>query len=841
MLAPLLFSAVTTAPPHYRAVRTSSPPVIDGRLDDDAWKNALATTAFTQKVPREGAPASERTNMRVLYDDDAVYVAFDCEQRSVPVEARLTRRDRQVESDSVTFTLDTRRDGKSAFEFYVNAAGVLADAIRFNDTDYSTDFDEVWDARTEVRKDGWSAEIRIPMRILRFDSLPIQSWGMQARRYISDKQETEEWAFIPRTAGGEVSHYGKLDGLEWLSARAPFEIRPFVLGRIRSRDATDTQIAHGVDAMGSGGVDLKWHPSQALTLDATFNPDFGQVEADQIVLNLTTFETYYPEKRPFFLEGIDAFATPGQLVYTRRIGRAAQSPKLRTDALGNASERIVDIAEPATIYGASKLTGRLGDGWSIGTLQAVTARNTIDVQQIADGTRSRRVVDPLTSFNVLRIRRDVGKNGHVAAMFTGVTRAETTDYPLAGPAAPGQALCPSGTLVNPGARCWNDAYVGAIDWRWRSPSGDYVTGGQLAASSLARGPARVVADGTVNAPGDVGSGAAVYVGKEGGAHWVWNTNVSAVTRKLDYNDLGYMQRANAIAANGQIEYRELSPFSFFREAHAYVWAGSTFNVDGLLIGNGQAIGTFGKLKNLWGYYTEIHFRANKYDDREMGDGAALERKGRIGHDVWIGSDTTKRVAVGVAQTTDALWNGWAIGGNALLTVRALPQFDFDVGPNWFYTTGEPRFVANGAPGQYLFGRQEAANIGAVVRATYTFAPRLTLQSYAQHFLASGHYSDFTQFASSPSGPRPNIGLSQLAPYAGALPSNPDFVQGALNVNVVLRWEYRLGSLLYVVYTRAQVPNVTLGANEEGTLRLSAVSRAPAADALLVKLSYWWGG
>jgi hypothetical protein len=836
MLAPILMAGAAALPsPHYRAVRVERPPVIDGRLDEDVWRRAPPTTAFTQKVPVEGKAPTEKTTMRVLYDDDAIYVAFECEQRGVPVESRLTRRDRQVEADSVTFTIDTRRDGKSAFEFYVNAAGVLADAIRFNDTDYSSDYDENWDARTDVRKDGYSVEIRIPLRILRFASAPVQSWGMQARRYISDKQETDEWALIPRAAGGEVSHYGKLDGLEGLSSRAPFELRPFVLGRLRRRDAVTSQVASGTDTKLSAGLDLKWHPSQDLTLDATINPDFGQVEADQIVLNLTTFETYYPEKRPFFLEGIDAFSTPAQLVYTRRIGRAAPSPALRS----NVAEQLVDVPEPATIYGASKLTGRIAEGWSVGTLQALTARNDVQVQ-LQDGSRVRRMVDPLTSFNVMRVKRDVGSNGHVSLMLTGVTHAEATDnYPLD---PPSPALCPNGNYVGLGARCWNDAYVGSLDWRWRTPDGDWVTGGQAAVSTLKNGPARSQPDGTVNNPGDLGSGALVYLNKEGGTHWVGNAAISGSTRKLDYNDFGYMQRANTIAANAQVEYRELEPWSIFREAHVYAFEGSTLNDDGLLIGNGQSLGSWGKLKNLWGYYVDVHYRANKFDDREVGDGTALERKGRVGWEAQLGTDSTKRVAFGLDQITDLLFDGFSFQGNALLTVRALPQFDFDIGPNWFYTQGEPRFVANGAtPGQYLFGRQRAKNVGAVIRATYTFTPRLTLQTYAQLFLASGHYSDFTQYQSDPNGVRPNISLSDLSPYTGLLGSNPDFVQGALNINLVLRWEYRLGSLLYLVYTRAQVPNVTLGPTDEGTLRFSAVSQAPAADAILVKLSYWWGG
>jgi hypothetical protein len=325
--ATILLAALTSAsPPHLRATPTQRAPVVDGRLDDEVWKQAEATDAYTQKFPNEGEPPSDPTVVRILYDHDSLYIGVECRQMHSPLVQRLTRRGRKVESDWVSVGVRTRGDGKSAFEFIVNASGVLVDGLRFNDTDYAGDWDENWEAFTAVTPTGWSAEIRIPLHILRFPSRAEQSWDLQFRRYISERQETDEWAFIPRDAGGEVSHYGKLDNLIGLEASSPLELRPFVLGRYRRRDAATDSLASGTDLSASIGLDLKWHPTYDLTLDATFHPDFAQVEADQLVLNLTKFETYYPEKRPFFLEAMDVFTTPIQLVYTRRIGRVPLAP-----------------------------------------------------------------------------------------------------------------------------------------------------------------------------------------------------------------------------------------------------------------------------------------------------------------------------------------------------------------------------------------------------------------------------------------------------------------------------------------------------------------------------------
>jgi hypothetical protein len=830
----VLGALVAGAVPHLRATHVEKGPVVDGVLDDAVWKQAEASSAYTQKQPHDGSPPSEPTTVRVVYDDDAIYVAFDCVQTKTPMAPRLTRRDRQTETDIVGFDLGTRHDGKSAFEFYVSVSGVLIDTVRFNDTDFSSDWDENWTAKTAVNAHGWTAEFRIPLRILRFSSAAVQSWDFQSRRYISNAQEIEEWAYHPRTMGGEVSLYGLLDDLRDLRPRTPIELRPFLVGRIRRRDPATTQLASGFDATASGGLDFVWHPTQALTLDGTFNPDFAQVEADQVVLNLTTFETYYPEKRPFFLEGIETFSTPFQLLYTRRIGRVPSIPTLRTDSVNN--EQLVDVPDPTPIYGAVKLAGQLGDKWSVGTLQAVTAQNDVQVQ-LGNGQRVNRLIDPTSGYGVVRLRRDITDKSYIAFMGTAVTRGESVGYPLLPP--PGRTeLCPDGTARNLSSRCFNDAFVGGFDGRWRSSDGVYSAGGQAITSSLTRGPSRAVADGTVIQPGDLGYGAAAFANKDGGEHWVGSVNGNVQTAKLDFNDVGYNRRANQYTGWGTLEYREMVPFGPFLETHVFPNGGSSANIAGLNLGSSFYLASWGKFKNFWGYYADFHVQSDRYDDREVGDGTALERAPRYGNEMNFWTDSTKALSFGFDQITEVLPNGLAMNGSARATLRVLPQLDADLLPTWVYAYGEPRFTGLTTTTPYIFGKQDAKSIGLTLRSTYTFAPTLTLQAYAQLFLASGHYTDLTTFTG-PAGS--TVHLSDLVPYVGPPASNPDFEQGALNVNVVLRWEYMLGSTLFLVYTRAQVPATTLGMMQVGDLDLGAVKRAPAADAVLLKLTYWWAG
>ena len=859
-----LAAAVLGAPlrPELNAVRIADPPVLDGKLDDAAWTKAEASTAFVQKFPNEGQPPSERTTLRIVYDDANVYVSFDCEQRSVPVVERLTRRGRLVESDWVSVAMGTRGDGKSAFEFLVNASGVRVDALRFNDNEKTEDRDENWEAETAVREGGWSAEFRIPLHLLRFAAAPEQTWDLQARRYISELQETNEWAFFTRSAGGEVSHYGKLRGLRGLTPRAPVELRPFVLGKMERREHSSEQVDSGTNFAASAGLDLKWHPANDLTFDLTVNPDFAQVEADQQVLNLSTFETYFPEKRPFFLEGVDVFATPIQLLYTRRIGRAPGVPRVLD--FPPFDEQVVRLPTARTIYTASKLSGQIAKGWSVGTLQAVTGEAKVDVED-AMGNRLPRRVEPLTAHQVLRLRRDIGDNGHIGVMMTTTTYAESTGlgvYPLVppGPDSPVTTqLCPNAVnptnpvrsirpssrsgpslYVEPGSRCFNNAFVGGLDWRWRSSDGAWAAAGQVVGSNLRGGAPRHVPDGNVIRSEDIGHAGFVSLRKEGGGHWLGTLQADYAGRKFDVNDLGFLTRANQYQGRAEVEYREMQRHGVALESHARLGYVQRMNLDGLDLGGTTRFSAFGALANFWKYYADVHARRNYFDDREVGNGTALQRGGTLGHELWFETNRTKKVSFDFWTVSDVLANGrgfsfYAEGG---VMWRVFPPFDLSILPTTNYTTGEPRFVGTGAaPGEYLFGRLTARSFGTTLRATYTFTPRLTLQTYAQLLLAAGHYSDFSMFQASGAGAQ--VRLDALRPYTGGFAENPDFIGGVLNLNVVFRWEYMLGSTAFLVYTRSQSPDFSLGLGEVPGIRFLTVGNAPAVDVILLKISYWW--
>jgi hypothetical protein len=821
--------------PQISAVRTPTPPKIDGHLDDPVWRAAVPSDGFTQHYPDEGAAPSERTELRVLYDDKNVYVGIDCEQLHSPIVRRLQRRDGTLPSDGVWIDISSRNDGVSAYHFSINAAGALLDGIHFNDTNFSSDWDAIWEAKVATTERGYSVEFRIPLSSLRFTALPVQSWGFQVRRFIDARQETDDWAFFPRRAAAVVPYFGRLDDLVGLPPPGRFELRPFVLGKLEHRDtgADANSIQHGTFAHVSAGLDAKAHLTNELTLDLTVNPDFGQVDADTVILNLSTFETFFPEKRPFFLEGLDIFATIRPILYTRRIGRQPALPTL------NAGEALYLQPDPSTIYGAAKVSGTIGGKTTVGVMSAVTGENDALVQT-ADGTRVSRLADPPTAFNVLRVKRLIAANADVGLMATATNRFE--------PELPPGTRCPTTqALPTPDGRCTNDAYVLSLDGRWRSTSGDYAAAWQAIGSVLSRGPARSQPDGIPIVPGDTAGGISAYLGKEGGAHWLWNAWQHLTGRELEFNDLGYLERKNDYQGYFNLAYRTLEPWWVTRETTSGFQYNVRETLDGVRLWQGIALTTSWTLHNFWSFYFEANLRGRYADDREMGDGSALQFPASGGAIASLSTDPRRRVTFGwsgVAEQREAGYGAY-LQTNAQLTLRIRPELELTLLPTAVFDHGLRRYIGTdtslvviGSPADYRFATQNANSAGLTVRAAYTFTPELSLQFYTQLFLASIHYSSFFVYPKTTF--RAQVPFTALMP-AGAPTGTADSEQATLNVNLVLRWEYRLGSTLFLVYTRAQTPALTVAPGNSAQFELAPLWRGRAADdVVLLKLSYWLG-
>jgi len=826
------------AVPHeLSAVRVMAKPDLDGRLDDAVWAQAPGVSAFTQQGPNGGAAPSEATTLRVLYDDDALYLGFDCAQTHTPVVGRLTRRDQDSESDWVWFNVDSRRDGRTAAFFAVNVAGVMADGISRdtpNGVITSWEWDENWEAWVARTPGGWSAEIRIPLRILRFSSgLPVQSWGFAAQRFIAARQETDVWPFVPREAANPIEYFGRLSDLHDMKAREPLELRPFVLGRVRRLGADPTMTASGFDEGASAGLDMKLHLGQSVTLDAAVRPDFAQVEADELTYNfINRYEIFYPEKRPLFLEGAEQFVTPLQLFYSRRIGSSPATPTLQTNT--GRTEQLVSVPEAATIYGAAKLIGRLNDRWTVGTLSALTSRNDYQVVvKTADGmnpTVQSRTAEPLTAFNVLRLRRDIGGGAQVGLLGTATTRFEDAD-------ASTTRGCPSGDTTSPALpRCFRDAYVGGLDGLWRSPSGNYLASGQLVGGIVQHGQQEQQLDGTWIGPGSRGVGGWVRLAKDGGSPLLADLTYTGIGRWLTFNDLGFMPRQNLHEVKAGLELRTLEPGPVTLERHLRLDVTTDRNLDGLDLGTLIELGATARLRNFWTLHLSAETSPARFDDREVGDGTALQRALFVGGKAEVQTDPLRVWSFDLKGEARFMASAFYVTGQSAVTLRPLPQLEISLTPQATYSQGEPRFIWHSADPSGAFGRQRASSAGATLRTSYTFTPRLSLQTYAQLFLTAEHYDSFFY---APRGPGVRVRLADLTPYSGGQILDADYEEAALNMNVVLRWEYRLGSTLFLVYSRSQAPAVGLAPGEPAALRAGDVTRVPAIDMILVKLSFWW--
>ena len=827
--------AVRGVPHELAAVRVTAKPNLDGRLDDAVWAQSRGVSAFTQQAPNGGAPPSEATTLRVLYDDDALYLGFDCSQTHTPVVGRLTRRDQDSESDWVWFNVDSRRDGRTAAFFAVNVAGVMADGTSRdtpNGVTTSWEWDENWEAWTARTPGGWSAEIRIPLRILRFSSgLPVQSWGFSAQRVIAARLETDVWPFVPREAANPMEYFGRLSDLRDVKPREPLELRPFVLGQVRRLGADPSMTVSGFDEGASAGLDAKLHLGQSVTLDAAVRPDFAQVEADELTYNfINRYEIFYPEKRPLFLEGAEQFVTPLQLFYSRRIGASPATPALQTN-LGQ-MEQLVSVPAAATIYGAAKLIGRLGDKWTVGTFSALTSRNDYQVVvKTTDGasqTVQSRTAEPLTAFNVLRLRRDIGGGAQVGLLGTATTRFEDPDASMT-------RGCPSGVLPSPALpRCFRDAYVGGLDGLWRSPSGNYLASAQLVGGIVQHGQPEQQLDGTWIGSGSRGLGGWVRLAKDGGSPLLADLTYTGLGRWLTFNDLGYMPRQNLHEVKAGLELRTLAPGPVTLERHLRLDVTTDRNLDGLDLGTLVELGATARLRNFWTLHLSAEASPARFDDREVGDGTALQRALFVGSKGEVSTDPLRVWSFDLKGEVRFMASAFYVTAQSAATLRPLPQLELSLIPQATYSQGEPRFIWHSATS--AFGRQRASSAGATLRTSYTFTPRLSLQTYTQLFLTAEHYDSFFD---APRGPGVRVRLTDLTPYAGGPILDADYEEAALNMNVVLRWEYRLGSTLFLVYSRSQAPAVGLASGEPAALRFGDVTRVPAIDMLLVKLSFWW--
>jgi hypothetical protein len=851
------------------AVRIAGPaPAIDGHIDDAAWATARVATAFTQYRPQAGAPASEQTEVRVLYDDRAIYIAFRLYDTSPDsIVGQLARRDQVVYSDWAFVGIDSYHDRRSGYLFGINPRGVRVDAFLFDDTAEDYGWDAVWDGAARTDSLGWTAEFRIPLSQLRFNADDEtadagRTWGIQFMRRIARREEDSFWSPRPRDLNAQVSVFGELKGLRGLSTPRRFEAQPYAVSRVtRAPVAAGDPFRSPTAGALSAGADLRYGLSSDFTLTATINPDFGQVEADPSVVNLTAFETFFAERRPFFLEGADIFRFPiglgdgdmgnESLFYSRRIGRAPQGGITGTT-------RFRDVPEAAPILGAAKLSGKTHDGWSIGLLSAVTGREEARFVR-PDGEHGSTAVEPLTHYAVGRVLRDFRRGQSAIGVVFTATHRDLADDEL--------------RFLRSGA------YSAGLSARHRFGGGNYFVSGWVAGSHITGdttaillaqlSPARYFhrpddgRDADASATSMSGAAGSIEVGKLGGGHWRWGLALNTRSPGFEVNDLGFMTNANQITQVAWAGYQQFRPGPVFRRWNLNLNQWASWTWDGARTGTGGNVNGGFELNNYWGGNLGINGNLAATSVTALRGGPAITRPANA--NVWFNFYSDRRRTLGGSLNGHA-WtepesdsHSWSVSPS--LRFRASSRMELSLGPRLAHSLSGWQWVTqrtvDGEP-VYVFGTLDQRTLSLTTRLNYTFTPDLSLQLYAQPFISAGAYARFMEVAD----PRGATHADRFHAYAAdrvrldadagrytvdrsgdGSPDlafgRPDFNVRQLRANAVLRWEYNSGSTLFLVWSHDRS-----GFDPRGDFRPARDSRElwrlPATNVLLLKVSYWLG-
>jgi len=840
------------------------PPRIDGHLNDACWATVEWASEFVQWEPAEGQPPTHQTAFKILYDSENLYIAYrayDTEPNAIA--SLLSRRD-GFPGDWVEINIDSYHDRRTAYSFTSSVSGVRGDEFVSSDGDrWDSNWDPIWDLATQVDSLGWTAEVRIPLSQLRFSDQPEQVWGIQVQRRLFRMEERSLWQPKSKDETGWVSRFGELRGIRGIHAGRQVEILPYTLARgERFEGIPGDPFRDGSDGDLQFGLDGKFGVTSNLTLDLTLNPDFGQVEADPSEVNLTAFETRFDEKRPFFIEGqsiLDLQLAPAitggaftsdNLFYSRRIGR---SPHGYPDF--GAGEH-ADIPGSTTIIAASKLTGRTAGGLSIGALESVTAEEQAHID--APGGQRDVTIEPLTNFFVGRLQQEaMGGNLRLGGMATAVNRR-----------------------LEPGLESLHSAaYTGGLDFARQWHNKYWYVEGTVAASRVEGSPAALIATQRSSAryfqrpdndyesvdttrtslSGHAGS---VLFGRSGGNHWRFQTGAAWRSPGFEINDAGFMQRADEVNQFGWGSYAIRNPFAIFRrfQLNFNEWFDWDFGGTNLTKrANTNFNLTFKTNWELGGGTTRSW---EGISNTELRGGPSFRVPG--GWDTWIWTSSDQRRPVYAGFEYD-----WGIGDDDSwryrtvsldMTVRPSNALRFTFSPSYSATEDELQYVSttsNAGESRYLFGRIDQETFSLTVRLDYTLRPNLTLQFYGAPFVSAGDYNEFKRITAPRAGQYEdrfrNFAADEIHydPLSGNYAVDedrdgttdyqfrrPDFNVREFNANMVVRWEFQPGSVVYAVWSQARSdsdPTQTFALRND----MRGLFDVQAHNVFLLKVSKWF--
>lgn len=857
VIVAMLLSGLLLAetPREYIASRTLNPPHIDGLLNDPCWKTVTRANDFRMHTPRDDRPATFQTEFAILYDNNNIYVgvrAFDPEPDKI--FRQISRRD-QVESEFVAVCFDSYFDKKTCFCFFVSASGVMGDLFISQDGDVNDEtWDAVWWGKSNIDELGWTAEFRIPLSQLRFVEKEDPVWGLDLMRDIHRIDEESFWMEHKRNERGFVHQFGLLKGLSNIKARKVADIYPYAQGALNTYKAeAGNPFMDGSDFKVNGGIDGKIGLANNFTMDFTINPDFGQVEADPATVNLTAFETFFSERRPFFIEGnnitsfpLDVNGSEEQLFHSRRIGR---SPHYAPDP---GDDEYAKVPNPTNIIAAAKVTGRTQGGLNIGVVEAITQREVARIR--AGGVDSTLTVEPLTNYAVAALRQDINAGEtQLGGIVTAVNRKLQEEH-----------------LDNLHRKAytsgWDFQHYFNKDHSWQIDTriyGSHVQGSekaiaetQLSSSHLYQRPDAGWVSYDSARTSLSGHGGSLRLGKFGG-QFCAAMKVQWKSPGLELNDIGFVGRTDHIMHSFWMEYRKNEPDAIFNWYNIDLSQWNNFNFGGLHENSGINIVWNSRFRNRMGFDLAVEYNSEYLSSTALRGGPRLRLPSSIVGWTWFGTDYTKDVEYwvlyigGYGPTDKAYYHRieneaeWKISPFLNLSVYA--DWDRELKTLQYVT----RIDHNGDP-RYILARILSQSTSLQLSANWNVTPNISLEYRGRPFFMSGSYDQFKVVSNGDNNVyeqrferfTDNIMLADgiyscdedrdlITDYRF---NNPDFVYSSFRSNLVFRWEYQPGSTLFLVWSR----NNALGTKEDRIdliRNIRELNREIPQNVFLVKVSY----
>jgi len=829
---------------------TGEHPKIDGKLNDACWQQGNWSGDYRQYMPKGGAPPSQQTVLKVLYDNDNMYVAiraYDTEPEKI--DRRTGRRD-HFDGDMVGINFDSYHDLRTGFEFNLTAAGVKIDLMLLNDG-WDTSWDAVWYGETALEDSAWTAEMRIPLSQLRYANAEELVWGMHSWRWINRFQEENQWNLFPRDAAGLVMSFGELHGIKGLTKSRRIELLPYSIAKLTNQSvggSADNQFDWNV------GFDGKFGLSSDFTMDVTVNPDFGQIEADPSVLNLTVFETFYEEKRPFFLEAknIFSYAIDDDLMfYSRRIGHA---PSKSASPLESGEQ--VEMPEFTNILSAIKISGKTKNGFSLGIIETVTANEHARyTSETGDRTE---LVEPLTNYTVCRMQKDFDKgNTIIGGILTSTLRPSNNelDYIL-----PDMAL------------------TSGLDFKQFFKDKEYYLDTRFMFSNI-QGTKQAIADlqtssthyfqrpGTKHLTFDpeatslTGSGGSIAFGKGSKGKWRFSERLKWFSPALELNELGFLPAADQISSLTNVKYEQFEPVSIFRTYKFAVGLDNTWDFGGNYQQTELEMDAECAFNNKWGISSGYHQHFNTFDNRLLRGGPTVIVPSSYFSYLSINTDQSKKVSfngsLNASNNANSTINYY--GFSAGLNYQVMNMLGLIVSLDYSVETDDIQYVETVQlmdATDYLLGQLDRRTLGITFRLDCNITPELTIQYYGSPYVSNGIYSDFKTVIAPEADSYDNrfagftgeelVFLPQSNSYrvdrAGTLRDfafdNPDFNFSEFRSNLVLRWEYKPGSTLFFVWTQNRF-DYSFMTGKALAPNLDSMFDITPKNVFMIKFSYWF--